>query len=917
MTVPNTSSRSTPQLTDGTRRIWTFGFRVLDAGHIYLERTNLSTGVVDEITGGFAVTGVGNNQGGTVEYPVSPAAVLPTGSIITVVRRVPLGQPVRIGNQGGFFPETHETALDLLAMQIQQVHANTVSALRGPAAEGEAELLLPIIQFRQGRLLGFDANGKPIAVGDINATNAAAQHAATAQAAASSAATLAGSASDERILAQAARGGAETARDAAQSWSTLSMRWAQEADNTDVNGAGTRSAKHWAAVAQAAAGAAQGQFMPLAGGSFTGKVTTLASAAGGAGFNLPHGAAPTNPANGDFWTTTTTVSVRLGGTTREVWHSGNVPDASQAEAEAGTSTARRTFTPQRLAQAILALPGKPQAWGDITGKPTTFPPSAHVHDAASSSVAGFMSAADKAKLDTILANAQGLIFTQGGTGAVTRNAQEKWREIIDVVDYGASYGPVADQGAALQLALDYVSGRGGGAVRVTGRLSVARNINVWQSCGIIGGDVTPGGFTNGGAINWIAAFSPAIVLTRGFTITLYGAGHLRGLMIVAPNMTINQSVAEINAWGGTAITLKDFTGDQVIDRCGVFGYEYFVRKERLGGALNRCRIMDNNFDCWHGVDIDTAVDVVYVERNHGWPFCSENTVDPSPPGSKTYPAAVRPGTAFYFGTGMDWPHVNFNFSYGYLRGHWFDGTHAPVCIGGGADYVPERSDETRGLLIGSGADWPVIIAFEAAAQKHSIELAATTGLALLYGCAAWGFDVSGVFVSSGTGTRIIRDFQGVNSQAPNHLGAIIIGSAAQGHVVMERPFAENCVALLWKDPASTATHELIDPLWSGTTPRPTAHMYPSIASAATITIPAKIRRVIITGTAGIGTIVQAGADVGDELELILTSGLTLFHSLNVNGINLGNADRAMGAQTVIRLLRNTANSWTILRANGA
>jgi len=39
------------------------------------------------------------------------------------------------------------------------------------------------------------------------------------------------------------------------------------------------------------------------------------------------------------------------------------------------------------------------AWGNITDKPITFNPSSHIHDNATGSVAGFMSAADKAKLD--------------------------------------------------------------------------------------------------------------------------------------------------------------------------------------------------------------------------------------------------------------------------------------------------------------------------------------------------------------------------------------------------------------------------------------------------------------------------------------------------------------------------------------
>jgi len=55
--------------------------------------------------------------------------------------------------------------------------------------------------------------------------------------------------------------------------------------------------------------------MPKSGGTFTGEVITLASAVGTAGFNLPHGAAPTAPVNGDLWTTTAGVFARINGAT--------------------------------------------------------------------------------------------------------------------------------------------------------------------------------------------------------------------------------------------------------------------------------------------------------------------------------------------------------------------------------------------------------------------------------------------------------------------------------------------------------------------------------------------------------------------------------------------------------------------------
>jgi hypothetical protein len=51
---------------------------------------------------------------------------------------------------------------------------------------------------------------------------------------------------------------------------------------------------------------------------FGGLVLTAASAVGGAGLNLPHGAAPTTPVNGDIWTTTAGVFAYVNGVTKSV-----------------------------------------------------------------------------------------------------------------------------------------------------------------------------------------------------------------------------------------------------------------------------------------------------------------------------------------------------------------------------------------------------------------------------------------------------------------------------------------------------------------------------------------------------------------------------------------------------------------------
>ena len=55
--------------------------------------------------------------------------------------------------------------------------------------------------------------------------------------------------------------------------------------------------------------------LPLTGGTLTGKLNTLLSGTGGAGFNLPPGAAPTSPVNGDVWMTSAGLFGQVAGST--------------------------------------------------------------------------------------------------------------------------------------------------------------------------------------------------------------------------------------------------------------------------------------------------------------------------------------------------------------------------------------------------------------------------------------------------------------------------------------------------------------------------------------------------------------------------------------------------------------------------
>jgi len=74
---------------------------------------------------------------------------------------------------------------------------------------------------------------------------------------------------------------------------------------------------------------------------------------------ISRAAAPTTLVDGDMWHTGNEFYLRLNGTSRTVIHNGNptslASDVTQVQAETGTDTARRWFTPQRVAQAIAAL----------------------------------------------------------------------------------------------------------------------------------------------------------------------------------------------------------------------------------------------------------------------------------------------------------------------------------------------------------------------------------------------------------------------------------------------------------------------------------------------------------------------------------------------------------------------------------
>ena len=91
--------------------------------------------------------------------------------------------------------------------------------------------------------------------------------------------------------------------------------------------------------------------------TFTGELTTLASSTGGSGFNLPPGAAPTSPVNGDCWTTSAGLFCQIAGATVGPYGSGTGSVSSVSNSD-GTLTVSPTTG---VVVASLAL-GHANTW---------------------------------------------------------------------------------------------------------------------------------------------------------------------------------------------------------------------------------------------------------------------------------------------------------------------------------------------------------------------------------------------------------------------------------------------------------------------------------------------------------------------------------------------------------------------------
>lgn len=141
---------------NGVTTVFGYSFQVLEAGDIVVEVNQ-----VEQPSGAYTVSGVGDASGGSVTMNVAPAS----GVIVAVYRRVDLERLTDYQENGDLLAPTVNRDFDRLWMAVQDLAGGVRGldrTLRAPVGETFDEL--PLASLRASKLMSFDAVGQPLMI---------------------------------------------------------------------------------------------------------------------------------------------------------------------------------------------------------------------------------------------------------------------------------------------------------------------------------------------------------------------------------------------------------------------------------------------------------------------------------------------------------------------------------------------------------------------------------------------------------------------------------------------------------------------------------------------------------------------------------------------------------------------------------
>ncbi len=141
MTI-SSQTREVEATGNGIATSFPYGFIVPDEAYLYVYTEVIATGEETEVSASdYTVTGIGDANGGAVEYPLVGSPLAATHKLI-IRRIVDYVQEVDISTQTGFNAAVVEAQLDLMVMMIQQLAQGSDTALAqvlDALADAEAE----------------------------------------------------------------------------------------------------------------------------------------------------------------------------------------------------------------------------------------------------------------------------------------------------------------------------------------------------------------------------------------------------------------------------------------------------------------------------------------------------------------------------------------------------------------------------------------------------------------------------------------------------------------------------------------------------------------------------------------------------------------------------------------------------------
>lgn len=474
-------------------------------------------------------------------------------------------------------------------------------------------------------------------------------------------------------------------------------------------------------------------------------------------------------------------------------------------------------------------------------------------------------------------------YIAAGAGAVSRSTQDKMRESVSVMDFGAKGDGATDDTAAFLSAATSL-GAGGGTVYIPaqGKFLIDSNLTVPANVTFKG----PHSLNGSPGTNTSAAYGNvkgAIVINSAATITLSGGAGFDGVLVYRKGMTF--PATDASAFAGTAFAAAG--DDAFLINSQVMGFN----KAYYSTGYQRPRIYSNWIDNNNGIEITNCADVAHVSDNHAWPFATIAALGPAT-------SLRRSGIAYYFHDMGDWNKSTNNFSYGYFRGHMLTNVNSMTLIGASHDNTTGYTGSIGIAVTGNSADTRIIAAQSAAqdigiyvntsAGTHTTIQAANTWVNTGHSMLIDGGDVTvqGSFRNAPYGVSI----NNASSRVSVHRSRFSAITGRPIHNILSTPYLD----IGPNDYGDLAAGQTVA---DGVTPV-------TIASADPINLPPTGDFFVISGNTNFGTV--NGAWPGRKVTLKFTGTLTV----NDGGASLKlNGNLSATPNTTLSIIGDSATSW--------